>query len=165
MVAMTQLPAPQNTDSLPAGSPRGRDAERLLFAQLLAEFRDYTQRNTEFIGRLVGNIVNDTLEVASGTFDASGVIVRAFHAPIGHVALDNQSQHTVTVRSGAGSIGSAPAGGTGVYPVPAGAIRQVGIGDHAVTFYGTAGDTIAWHAFTTPARPGNGIGAVIGGGA
>lgn len=165
---MSNLPAPQNTDSLPADAPRGRDAERLLWAQLLAEFRDYSQRNTEFIGRLVGNLVNNTLEVGSGVFDSSGLITRTFHAPIGHVVLDNQSQHVVQVKTGqnTGLSPTVAAGNNiGVYPVPPGAIRPVAIDDHSVTFYGTPGDLIAWQVFTTPARPAAGIGAVIGGGA
>lgn len=152
MSLTTQLPAPQNSDSLPAGAPRGREAERLLYAQLLAEFRDYMLRSTEAIGRLVGNIVNDTLEVGSAIFDSNALIVRSFHAPIGHVVVDNQSAtNVVWVRSGAGSIGGTPGAGPGLYPVPAGQIRRVAIADHNVTFYGTATDRIAWHAFTTPA--------------
>jgi hypothetical protein len=156
---------PEAGDGLPPDAPRGKDAERILWGELLAEFRQHMQTSTAAIARLGGRLINDVLEVRSGTFPAAGYIdTGAYHVAAGCVVVDNYSQHDVVVVAG-GAAGSAPSPTVGVTRVKSGCQRIVNLAARSYTFYGTAGDEISWQAFTSSAIPSGALSAVNGGGA
>jgi hypothetical protein len=147
-----QVPPAGGGDGLPASAPRGRHAEMMLAAQMLAAFREYAQTHTDFMARLAGNIVNDTLQVLTATFDSTGVITRDFHVAVGSLEVENLGTHIVTVVNSGASSGP-PTGGIGVRVVPANARRLVPIASRVWTVYGTAGDQVSLISYTTAARP------------
>lgn len=138
---------------LPATAPRGREAERILAAELLAEFRHLSQTMTNFTERFAGRIVNHTLLVETVTFDSAATpVTRAWHVAAGCIEVSNPGDNTVTVSS-AGPSSAAPTAGVGVYVVPAGTTRVVALASTQVTLYGTAADTVSVQVFTAPAQP------------
>lgn len=139
-------------DGLPADAPRGKEAERILAAELLAEFRYLSQTMTSFAERLAGQTVNHVLEVSTAAFDSTGYIFREYSVAAGCIEVTNSGTHTVTVSS-AGPSGSAPTVGVGVYVIPAGATRVVALASRQVTLYGTTADTVSFQVFTAPATP------------
>ena len=135
-------PAP--ADGLPEGTPRGRDAERILAAELLAEFRDFQQNMTQFVERLAGRALNHVLMVRTAQFGANGIIAVSFGAPAGAIVV-RASGHTVTVVTGPPVGGSGvPTLGTGVWPVPAGAVDTIPIGAREITLYGSESDVVSF---------------------
>lgn len=142
--------------------PRRGDAQRVLAAELLDEFRAYAQTHTDFMARLAGGIVNDVLGVETVTFDAAGVIARQWKVAAGSVEVCNLSSDPVTVVAGGPGPG-APNVGVGVSVVPAGAIRIVNLGARQMTIYGTAGDQVSYQAVTRGGLLGTTIAALDGG--
>jgi hypothetical protein len=133
---------------------RGRAAERILAAELLAAFRAHAQTMTEFAERLQGRLVNHVLEVATCVFDSSATpVARQWKAAAGCVEVSNFSAAGVLTVHAAGPTGSAPSSGVGVYRVPAGATRVVAVASRQVTFYGAAGDAFSFQAFTAAPTP------------
>lgn len=151
------------TDDLPPGAPRGKEAERLLAAELLQELRAIRAHMTDTNERRVGGVVNHVLEVRTATFPTSGYLTYSWSVPAGCIEVNNMGTGTVTVESG-GPSSYVPAAGQGVYPVPAGTIQPVSLASQRVTLWGTSGETVAFHAFTIGRQtPRSGLGAVDGG--
>jgi hypothetical protein len=139
--------------------PTGREARRVLDAELLAELRHFAQTSTEFMQRLAGQSVNNVLDVFTATFaaDASGLvfITRDYNVAAGCIQVSNLAAagHFITVV--AGSPGqSAPPGGTGVYLVDGGTTRTIALASRVVTLWGTAADKVSFQVFTAAVAPG-----------
>lgn len=132
----------------------GREANRVLQAELLAELRHNAQSQTEFMERLGGQIINNTLEVFSGQFDATGVFSRNWKVAAGSVVVNNLgvAGHRITVSTTA--PGSVAPTGTGTFLIDGGTSRTVPLASHNLTLYGTAGDFFSYAAFTAAVRPG-----------
>lgn len=157
-------PAGEAAKKVPRPAPAAT-SQKIVLAQAVDELRHAATTLTEFSARLAGQIINDVLQVATGTFDTSGLIALQFQAAAGSIEVCNNSTHTVTVASrGAEAGGVAPAAGIGVYQVAAGATRLVNVASHQITLYGTAGDTISWQVFTKGGLSRPTLNAVIGGG-
>ena len=114
-------------------------AERVIIREQLGQLRHDMQTNTEQTARLAGQLVNDTLEVFSGAFDASLQFSRQYKVAIGSVEVTNLSvtagQNIVVSSDAPSPSGSAPTG-TGTYVVPPGATRTIAIAGRRVTLYG-----------------------------
>lgn len=135
--------------------PTGRQAERILAAELLDEFRAYAQTSTEFMARLGGRVVNDVLGVETCVFDAAATPVdRQWHVAAGCIVVANYSAaNTLTVVAAGPAGNPAPASGVGVTRIPPGACRVVALASRTVTFYGTAADAFSYQAFTAAPQP------------
>lgn len=125
------------------GIGEGRDAARVLSAELLAAFRAYAQTSTEFTARLAGQIINNILLVRTAAFTAEGIIAHEFGVAAGYITVAPLDGTSVTVVS-AGPDGSAPAQGTGVTVVLSGQRATVPLASHQVTLYGTEGDRVSY---------------------
>lgn len=146
---------------LPTGSPTGKRAFEILMAEQLSEMRAIHSTTTEYWARLAGMITNDVLDVGSQLFTGSALFVsKNFKTAIGCIVVDNQGSNVMYVN---GSMLSITAAGPQVTPVPAGAQRLVNLAAHAFTIVGTAGDTVAWQAFTRGAIPASTVGSINGG--
>lgn len=142
----------------PGRRPTGRQAERILAAELLDAFRNLAQTQTEFAERLQGRLVNHVLEVGTQKFNAAGdPISLAWHAAAGCIQVDNFSVAGVVTVVAAGPSSSAPDVGTGVYKVPAGRSRTVAVASRQVTLWGTPGDVVSYQAFTRAPDPTAGV--------
>jgi hypothetical protein len=140
-------PSP-SPDGLPAGAPRGREAERILAAELLAEFRHFQQSQTAFVERIAGRITNHVLAVRTVQVDAAGdPITLTFGTPIGAVRV-RAAGHAVTVVAGPATGSVAPTTGTGVWTVPANTADTIPIAAAEVTLWGTAADLIGVQAYS-----------------
>lgn len=134
--------------------PRGREAERILAAEQLAELRALRQIMTEQAARLSGRIVNNVLAVRTDTFPTAGLLVLDYGAAAGAVQVTNPSAaNTITVYGAQDNSGVAPATGTGVYLVPPGQTITVPIASHVVTLYGTAADRVSYAVYTGAVGP------------
>jgi len=160
---LQRRPAPVGGDGLPPDAPRGRRAELLLAAEMLASFRAYAQTHTAFMARLAGNIVNDVLSVRTEVIPASGIVSGEHHVAVGILEVDNLGSHPMTVTSGKDSSGSAPTSGRGVRIIPAGAWRNVPLDARSYSIYGTVGDTVCFVAYSAGPGGNGGLGAVDGG--
>lgn len=134
---------------VPAKLPRGREAERLVFAEMYSDLQALHKSTTEFMERFQGRLVNHVLMVATKTFPASGWISENFAAPIGTVRMRNlNAANNITVSSSSPQE-TAPVTGVGVYVIPGTKDDTVSIGGTVVTFYGTVGDRVSYQIFTT----------------
>lgn len=148
---MNVIPPP---DAVDFKGVNQREMQRVMNAELLQDMRWWRQSFTEFAARLQGRLVNDVLQVETVAFDASATPQpRQWRAAAGAVEVNNLSTHPITVAAG-GPSQTAPATGVGVYIVPAATSRVVNLASRQVTFYGTAGDTFSYQAFTAGAAPG-----------
>jgi hypothetical protein len=132
---------------------RGREAERILAGELLAELRHLAQSSTEWAEMLAGQIVNHVLEVWSGTFDATALITRNYHVAAGAIEVTNLSVAGIITVSSAAPSGPAVPTGTGTYLVPAGASRTIALASRQLTLFGTNTDRVAFQVFTSAPRP------------
>lgn len=139
--------------SLTDAKAGGREAQRVLTAELLSELRHQAQSQTEWAERLAGQIVNHTLEVWSGTFDASGVISRSYEVAAGCIVVNHLGVAANIITVSSAGPGSGPPGGTGTYPIAGGTTRTVALGSRAFALYGTAGDRVGFQVFTAAVRP------------
>lgn len=139
-----------------------REAERVLTAELLAAFQDYARTQTVFNERLASQVVNHVLDVQTITIPTAGYVWRTYRVAAGSVEVRNLGTHQMTVVAAATSD-SAPANGSGVYVVPAGAVALVNIASRQFTLYGTAGDQASYQVFTTGGLSASNWGAVDGG--
>lgn len=128
-------------------------AEQQLAEETLAILRHQAQATTELMARLGGQIINNVLEVFSGTFPAAGYFARGYGVAIGAVTVDNlAAAATLVTVSSAGPSDSAPSG-VGTYVIDGGQCRTVPIGGRQVTIYGTEGQRFCFIAYTAAARP------------
>lgn len=146
------MTGPLTAGTLPAKLPRGREAERMVYAETLGQLRATHATMTEFMERFQGRTLNHVLRVETAIFDATGAISRSFATPAGCIQLDNPGTHPVTISS-AGNTGTAPLIGVGVYVIKAGTNRTVALGSATLTIYGTTGDTISFQIFSEGAQP------------
>jgi hypothetical protein len=132
----------------------GRVASRVLEAELLSALKHAAQSQTEFMERLGGQIVNNTLQVFSGVFDATGFVTAQWKVAAGSIYVNNLgvAGHRITVSSG--SPGASVPSGTGTFLVDGGTARTVPLASHNVTLWGTAGDAFSFAVFTAAVRPG-----------
>jgi len=132
----------------------GKGADRVLQAEMLAEFRHYAQTSTEFMERLAGQTINNVLEIFSGVFDATGQISRDYSVAAGSITVNNLgvAGHRITVSTSTPG-GGAPTG-TGTYLVDGATSRTVPLAARQFTLYGTAGDAFAFAVFTAAVAPG-----------
>lgn len=135
--------------------PSGREARRVLDAELLAELRHFAQTSTQFMERLAGQAVNNVLDVFSGTFPTSGEFDRSYDVAAGAITVNNlgAAGHIITVVSDTPGA-AAPPGGTGVYFVDGGTSRTVPLASHKFTVWGTAGDKVSFAVYTAAVVPG-----------
>ena len=142
------------SDKITMSRPEGRDAKRVLDAEMLAAFRHFAQTMTEFTERLAGQAINHTLEVFAGTFDATGQITRDYNVAAGAITVNNlgAAGHIITVSS-AGPGAGAPPGGTGVYFVDGGTTRTIPLASRVFTLYGTNADKVSFSVYTAAAQP------------
>ncbi len=144
-------------DGLPAQAARGRDAQRLLQTEMLAEWRAFMQSMTRFAERFAGRVVNHVLEVRLSTLPtptAGAAFVKTdWHVAAGSVYVRNLGTHPMTVSPYGPDPSGAPTSGIGVWVIPAGVAETVPIASRQLTVYGTAGDQVEWAAFTTEAAP------------
>jgi len=134
----------------------GRDTRRVLEAEMLAAFRHFAQTQTEFMERLAGQAINNTLEVFAGTFDPTLLVTRDYNVAAGAVTVNNlgAAGHIITVVSAGPNLsGAAPIGGTGVYFIDGGTTRTVPLASRVFTIYGTNGDRFSFAVYTAGARP------------
>jgi hypothetical protein len=127
--------------------------ERRLTAELLEQIRHDFQTQTQFAAQLAGQAINDTLEVFTGVFDATGQFTREYGVAAGSIEVSNWgvAANFITVTSGA-AAGSAPVG-TGSYVVAGGQSRTIALASRVFTLYGTAGDKFSVQVFTAGVRP------------
>lgn len=145
-------PPPQH--ETPAGQLSRRDAERLLFQQMLQELRHIRDATTEAAARLTQRITNNVLDVQTKVFGTAGVIRLGYGAAAGSIEVSNWSvAAVVTVYLAGGVDDVAPAVGVGVYRVPAGQTRTITCDTHAITLYGTAADAVTWQVWTKGVEP------------
>jgi hypothetical protein len=151
---------------LPKGAPKGRQAELLLAAEMLAEFRHMAITTTEFMSRLAGRMVNNVLDVQTQVIPAApnAAIPLEYNVAAGAIFVDNQGTHPMTVAASA-YTGTAPTQGVGVTIVPAGAWRRINVASRNITIYGTAGDVVCFQVSAAGGFGEGGLGAVDGGGA
>lgn len=81
-------------DDLPRDAPRGREAERILAGELLAELRHLKSTLTEWADRYAGQIVNNVLRTETATFDATGVVKAQAHVAAGCIEVRNLATPT-----------------------------------------------------------------------
>jgi hypothetical protein len=143
------------TGGLPDRLPRGKTAERILFAELLSRLETMQASQTAFQERWQGRLTNNSQLVETATFDSTGYLVRSFGAPVGSVYVDNQSGHDITVVTGTRG-GTVPTGGVGVFLVKNGKDRSVAIGTTSFTLFGTPNDTVSFQVWTLGVQPGAG---------
>lgn len=149
----TPITAP-DTGRATTRQPRGKEAERILAAEQLAELRALRQIMTEQAARLSGRIVNNVLAVRTDAFPTGGVIVLEYGAAAGAIQVTNPAAgNTVTVFGGQDNAGVAPTSGTGVYVVPPGQTITVPVASHVVTLYGTAADRVSYAVYTAAVGP------------
>lgn len=158
------ITVPRETDDLPPDAPRGREAERVLAAELLQEFRRLTQVTTEYAERITHGVINHVLEVATWTIPDTGYFTRTYAVTAGSIELRNLATHDMTVVSSVPGS-AAPAGGIGVYVVAPGCSALVNLASHDVTIWGTAGDKFSYQVFSAGGRAVPSLNAVDGGGA
>lgn len=153
---------------LPKGAPKGRQAELLLAAEMLAEFRHMAITTTEFMSRLAGRMVNNVLDVQTQPIppglSGDAAIPLEYNVAAGAIFVDNQGTHPMTVSASA-YTGRAPTQGIGVTIVPAGAWRRINVASRNITIYGTAGDVVCFQVSAAGGFGEGGLGAVDGGGA
>lgn len=137
------------------GMPTGRAAERLIYAEMLDYLRSLQTSMTATMERFQGRPLNHVLRVETAVFPASGFYTVNFGTPCGCVQMRNLSAvagHTITVSS-APPGDRAPAVGIGVFVVNPSARELISIGSTILTFYGTAGDTFCYQAYSEGAQP------------
>jgi hypothetical protein len=128
---------------------RGREAERVLAAELLAAFRHMAQSTTDFMARIASGIINDVLVVETATFPADGIVHRQYGVAAGVIEVRNLAATNVVTVSSSGPSSAAPSGGVGVYKVPGGVESEIHLASHQVTFYGTSGDSVSFQVLTS----------------
>jgi len=143
------------TSDIPAGSPRGRAAERILAAELLEEFRRLTGTMTEFSARYAHGVVNKVLEVATRNIPSAGYVTREYGVVCGCIEIRNLGSADMTIVSSGPGGASAPKVGVGVYIVPAGAVQTINVASRQITIWGASGDTVSYQAFTDWGRGGS----------
>lgn len=161
----TRVPADDEPCDIPDDAPRGKVADRVLAAELLAEFRRLSKSMTEYSERLAHGVVNNVLDVATRAIPTDGYVARTYPLPAGSVEVRNLGTHSMTVCNSSPTSLVAPTSGTGVYVVPAGSACLVNLASHNLTIWGTAGDTVSYQAFTRGGWPTPSLGAIDGGGA
>lgn len=139
---------------LPKGLPRGKTAERILFAEMLSRLETIQATQTVMMERYQGRTVNNVLHVETATFGTDGQISRNFHAPAGCIQVDNPSATNKVTVAADGPMGAAPPLGVGVFVVPAAKTRTVALASTIFTLYGTSGDTVSFQVFTAAPVPG-----------
>lgn len=140
---------PVPIDGLPDGAPRGKEAERILAAELLASFRAMQQTMTEFAERIAGRITNHVLEIRSRAFDTNATPIQlSYGAPAGAIVV-RAPAHAVTIATGVQSGTAAPTVGLGVWTVPANSVDTVPVAAREITLYGTAGDIVQYVVLTS----------------
>jgi hypothetical protein len=143
-------------DGLPAGSPRGKEAQSLLAGEMLSAWRDMQVTMTEFIERLGGRAVNHILKAATTPFDANGTVVLSFGSPAGAITV-RAGAHAVTIASGSNSGGgNVPTQGVGVWVVPPNSRDTVPIAARELVLYGTVAELVSYVAYTTGPAPTSG---------
>lgn len=147
MTLFTKVPA---ADGLPADAPRGKEAERILAAELLSSLRAMQATMTEFVERLGGRIINHVLEIRTRAFDTNATPIQLSYGTVIGALMVRAPAHAVTIATGPAAAGSAaPTAGLGVWTVPANTVETVPIGAREVTLYGTANDVVQYVALTS----------------
>lgn len=125
----------------PARPPKGRDAERVLAAELLDAFRAAAQTSTEFMERLQGRLVNHVLAVETVEIPAEGWVARNWGAAAGAVEVTNLGAATATATVPAVTVGANPAAvAEASVTVPAGETWQLQSVDLTLVTSVTAGN-------------------------
>lgn len=166
MTTMSELlfgKPPAQPQGLPEDAPRGREAERILQAELLQEWRHYMRSMTEAAARLGGRAVNRVLDARTIAIPADGYVPLNYPVAAGSIEIDNLGTHTMTVVAGQASGTGVPNSGVGVHTIPAGTLRSKNVASRFITIYGTVGDAAAIQVFTAGYAPGVGLGAIDGG--
>ncbi len=127
--------------------------ERRLTALLLEQLQHQAQTTTEFAAQLAGQAINDTLEVFTGVFDATGQFTREYGVAAGSIEVSNWGVAANFVTLTSGGPGSAVPVGTGCYVIAGGQSRTVALASRQFTLYGTAGDKFSLQVFTAAVRP------------
>ena len=129
-------------------APRGREADRQLTAELLAQLRLLNATTTELAAHVAGSAINGVLEVGVVAFDAEGLITRNYHVAVGSVLLTNHAASQIVVQAGASTSTGVPTTGRGLQIIPAQFQTAVPIAAHAFTAYGTPGQLVSLQVFT-----------------
>jgi hypothetical protein len=133
--------------------PTGREAQRLLTAELLSAFRAQAQTTTEFMERFAGQTINHVLEVYSGAFDTTGVFTRDYNVAAGSIEVTNLGVAANLITVSSSGPGSGTPTGTGTYLIAGGTTKTVALASRAFTLYGTAADRFCVQVFTSGVRP------------
>jgi hypothetical protein len=147
-------PEEHGLPELPHDAPKGREAARLLQAQLLEQFTILSQQSSKIAAQLQGFLQNDVL--ATGTFTFDSVATPAalqFKATIGLLVVRNLSGANVLSVVPGGPGAGAQTSGRGLWRVPANTRDPIAVNDNEATIYGTAGDSFCYQAFSAGPLP------------
>ncbi len=147
-----------DNDSPPPRPPErlsGRQAERAFYTELVSQLNQLVQSFTAQMTRLLGRSVNNVLETATHKFPSAGdaVVTLSYRTPIGAVTVRAGANAVTVAQGGVSSGGTAPTEGKGVWVVPANTRDTVAITGHAVTLYGTAGQSVSYQVFAAGPEP------------
>jgi hypothetical protein len=131
-----------------------KQAERAFYSELVSQLQQLVQAMTVSMTRVLGRSVNNVLEVATRVFPASdGYLTLAYRAPLGAITVRAGANPVTVAWGGASSGGTAPSQGAGVWVVPANTRDTIAVTGHAVTLYGTAGQSVSYQAFAAGPAP------------
>jgi len=136
---------------------RPKDAERVVATEILEELRLIRETTSSAAARLNSGVVNDVLAVRMVTLDADGVYSTDFRTMVGSVAVFNHNAAGNIIVSSGPKASSIGAQGSGQALIRPGIAAVVPIGSHTVTLYGTAGNIVTLHAFTSRVPPFSGV--------
>lgn len=150
---MTYLDTDPDASRMPTRRPRGKEAERILAAEMLNELRAMRLVMTEQAAKLAGRMVNNTLTVRTAIFPTGGSVPLAFHVAAGSIQVLNLSAAGLVTVTSAPDQGYAPDSGHGVFVVGAGLRETVAVASRHITLYGTPGDRVSFQVFAGAVEP------------
>lgn len=133
--------------------PRGREAERILAAEMLSELRAMRMVMTEQAAKVAGRMVNNTLGVRTATFPPGGSVALNYHVAAGSIRVTNLSATGAITVTSAGDLGYVPVEGQGMYVVPAGLRETIPVASRHITLYGTPGERVSYMVFAGATSP------------
>lgn len=138
------------TKTVPAAkvlSPK--DAEALMWAEMLQAVRDVSTSATELTARIGrGGTLNGVLDVFLGELDVDGQLVRSYPVVVGSVVVVNHDDTAPMLVTSQPEHSSAPNPGRGVQRVDPGQRLPVPIGTRTLSIWGTPGAQVSVQVYT-----------------
>lgn len=124
-----------------------------VFEALLEELQHNRLTQTEYIEQLRSQVVNHVLACELVKFDATGQVTRGYGTPYGSVAVANHSTTGDVTVHASGPGASAPGTGPSIGFVKKATAAVLNLTGHALTLYGTAGESCTVQVFTKAQPP------------